>query len=110
MSFDPQPVALLREMAPALTRGIVAERYYHHAEWEALTPAAKRNLAFLLHAPQTRPHFLAYSVKDLPALAPLVARYVFGRPLLTWTVRSADDRAKAARYADQMIFEGFRAT
>jgi len=27
---------------------------------------------------------------------------------LTWTVRSADDRQKAARYADQMIFEGFR--
>jgi hypothetical protein len=33
---------------------------------------------------------------------------VFGLPLLAWTVRSADDRGKAARYADQMIFEGFR--
>jgi hypothetical protein len=33
---------------------------------------------------------------------------VFGLPLLAWTVRSADDREKAARYADQMIFEGFR--
>jgi hypothetical protein len=29
-------------------------------------------------------------------------------PLLTWTVRNPEQRAKAARYADQMIFEGFR--
>lgn len=109
MSFDPAPVAALREIAPALTRGIVAERHYDHPEWDALPAATKRNLAYLLHAPQTRPHFIAYSVKDLPAAPPLIARHVFGRPLLTWTVRSAEDRAKAVRYADQMIFEGFRA-
>jgi glycerophosphoryl diester phosphodiesterase len=30
-----------------------------------------------------------------------------GLPLLTWTVRTAADRATAARWADQMIFEGF---
>jgi glycerophosphoryl diester phosphodiesterase len=47
-------------------------------------------------------------VRDLPALLPAVARSIFRLPLLTWTVRSADDRRKAARYADQMIFEGFR--
>jgi glycerophosphoryl diester phosphodiesterase len=109
MSFDPAPVEALRELAPALTRGIVAERYYSHHEWDRLPPRTKRNLAFLLHAPQTRPHFIAYSVKDLPAAAPLIARHAFGLPLLTWTVRTTEDRATAARYADQMIFEGFRA-
>ena len=39
---------------------------------------------------------------------PLLARHVLGMPLLTWTVRTAEDRARAARFADQMIFEGFR--
>ena len=39
------------------------------------------------------PHFVAYAVRDLPAAAPLIARSVFGCPLLTWTVRSEDDRA-----------------
>ena len=73
-----------------------------------LSAADKRGLAYLRHAPSTRPHFLAYSVRDLPAAMPLVARRLFGRPLLTWTVRTADDRAAAQRYADQMIFEGFR--
>jgi hypothetical protein len=39
-------------------------------------------------------------------VAPLLARSVFGLPLLTWTVRSADDRKIASRWADQIIFEG----
>ncbi len=108
MSFDPALIEALRAKAPKLTRGIVAERHYAHPEWDAMPAAEKRRLAFLLHAGRTRPHFVAYSVKDLPALAPLVARFAFGLPLLTWTVRSAEDRARAAAYADQMIFEGFR--
>jgi len=29
-------------------------------------------------------------------------------PLLTWTVRSETERQRARRWADQMIFEGFR--
>jgi glycerophosphoryl diester phosphodiesterase len=107
MSFDPAVVQALREIAPALPRGIVAERYYRHAEWKGLSAGQKLQLGFLLHAPRTRPHFVAYSVKDLPSPAPLIAR-AFGLPLLTWTVRSADDRRTAARWADQTIFEGFR--
>jgi glycerophosphoryl diester phosphodiesterase len=106
MSFDPAPIAAVRGIAPRLTRGIVAERHYTHHEWDRLSAAEKFRLSFLLHAPQTRPQFLAYSVRDLPALAPIVARRVFGLPLLTWTVRSAADRERAARYADQIIFEG----
>jgi hypothetical protein len=39
---------------------------------------------------------------------PLFARNVLGMPLLTWTVRTEAERARAARWADQMIFEGFR--
>jgi len=37
-----------------------------------------------------------------------VTRKGLGLPLLTWTVRTADQRRTAERYADQMIFEGFR--
>jgi hypothetical protein len=65
-------------------------------------------LAYIRHALRSRPHFLAYSVKDLPAPAPLLARNLLRLPLLTWTVRTDDDRRRAARWADQMIFEGFR--
>lgn len=108
MSFDPALVEAVRDAAPSLIRGIVAERRYDHHEWSALPAAVKRRLAWLLHAPQTRPQFMAYAVRDLPAAAPLASRYLFGLPLLTWTVRSEQDRRTAARWADQMIFEGFR--
>jgi glycerophosphoryl diester phosphodiesterase len=108
MSFDPDQVAALIAVAPGLPRGIVAERHYSHPEWAALRAADRVRLAHLLHAPKTRPHFIAYAVNDLPAAAPLVARWLFGLPLLTWTVRTDAQRACAKRWADQMIFEGFR--
>jgi glycerophosphoryl diester phosphodiesterase len=107
MSFDPAPVEALRWIAPALTRGIIAERSYAHPEWSGLPLSTRRQMERFSHAFRTRPHFLAYGVRDLPAAAPLIARYAFGLPLLTWTVRSADDRRRA-RWANQIIFEGFR--
>lgn len=107
MSFDPAIVRELRATAPALPRGIVAERHYSHPEWKSLSSAQKLQLGFLLHAPRTRPHFVAYSVTDLPSPAPFLAR-TFGLPLLTWTIRTAEERRTAARWTDQIIFEGFR--
>jgi glycerophosphoryl diester phosphodiesterase len=108
MSFDPWLVRALRINAPHLTRGIVAERYYEEPEWAALTPRQKFGLGNLMHISQTRPHFIAYWVRDLPAFAPLFARNVLGMSLLTWTVRTGAERARARRWTDQMIFEGFR--
>src|SRR5215470_395953 len=108
MSFNPAQIAALREIAPLIPRGIVAERRYQHHEWDRLPAGAKRAMAYFTHALHTSPQFVAYSVRDLPAAIPTIARKLFGLPLLTWTVRSADDRHKAERYADQMIFEGFR--
>jgi glycerophosphoryl diester phosphodiesterase len=108
MSFDPGPIEMLRHIAPGLTRGIVAERHYAHHEWDRMPQAQKWRLAFLLHAAATRPQFVAYGIRDLPALAPLAARSLFGLPLLTWTVRSEAERARASRWADQVIFEGWR--
>ena len=108
MSFDPVLIEPMRHLRPALTRGIVAERSYSHSEWRTLPQSLKRSMTWLLHAPKSRPQFIAYSVKDLPAAPPLLARNLFGLPLLTWTVRSDADRKVAARWADQIIFEGWR--
>jgi glycerophosphoryl diester phosphodiesterase len=108
MSFDPWLVRALRLIAPAIPRGIVAERYYEEPEWAGATPAQKCGLGNLTHIAQTRPDFIAYWVRDLPAVAPLFARTVLRMPILTWTVRTEADRRRAGRWADQMIFEGFR--
>ncbi|WP_375415632.1 glycerophosphodiester phosphodiesterase family protein [uncultured Bradyrhizobium sp.] len=107
MSFDPDQVMALRELMPGRPRGIVAEREYTDADWPEATRAQRRGMLHLRHAVRTRPHFVAYWVDELPAAAPWIARNVFGCPLLTWTVRTPQQRAIAARHADQMIFEGF---
>jgi len=109
MSFDPVPIAHLRRVAPGLVRGIAAERHYRLPHWDFLDARRKRALAFLLHVATSRPAFIAWRVEDIAAFAPRAARFMFGLPLLTWTVRSEQDRMTAARYADQFIFEGFRA-
>jgi len=108
MSFDPDQVVALRQTMPDLPRGIVAQREYTEADWPEATPAQRRGMRHLKHALRTRPDFVAYGVNDLPAASPWIARHIFGLPLLTWTVRTAEQRTRASQYADQMIFEGFR--
>src|SRR6266567_2507826 len=108
MSFDPDQVLALRERMPELPRGVIAQRNYDDDYWKKLTPEQRQGMLHLRHAFRTRPHFVAFWVDQLPAPAPWIARNVFGLPLLTWTVRTPEQRERAARYADQMIFEGFR--
>jgi glycerophosphoryl diester phosphodiesterase len=108
MSFDPDQVIALRELMPELPRGIVAQRGYTATDWPEATAGQREGMRYLKHAWRTRPNFVAYWVNDLPAPAPWIARRIFGLPLLTWTVRTPEQRARAGRYADQMIFEGFR--
>jgi glycerophosphoryl diester phosphodiesterase len=107
MSFDPDQVLGLRETMPELPRGIIAQRNYDDDYWKKLTPDQRQSMLYLRHAFRTRPQFVAYWVNQLPAPAPWIARNLFGLPLLTWTVRTPEQRERAARYADQMIFEGF---
>jgi glycerophosphoryl diester phosphodiesterase len=103
MSFDPALVLGLRIEAPKLARGITAESWTHG--WGSGSGGGW--MTHLGTVAMMRPQFVAYSVADLPATAPWLARNLLGMPLLTWTVRTEADRACAARWADQMIFEGF---
>jgi glycerophosphoryl diester phosphodiesterase len=107
MSFDPDQVLALRETMPKLLRGIVAQRSYDDGYWAKLTSAQRASMLHLRHGFRTEPHFVAFWIDQLPAPAPWIARNIFGCPLLAWTVRTEDQRARVARFADQMIFEGF---
>jgi len=109
MSFDPHALASFRETAPGLPRGLVAERFDNDRDWPQLTPGQRVAMRHLFTAAIARPHFIAYDIKALPALAPLVARILFGLPLLAWTVRTEKERERALYYADAMIFEGIKA-
>ena len=109
MSFDPAQLALLRQKAPRLPRGIIGAKYRPHPYWDQMPMPQRYGMAFLLPAALTaRPHFVAYAVNNLPAIAPALARHALCLPVLTWVVRSEAERARAMRSADQIIFEGFR--
>jgi glycerophosphoryl diester phosphodiesterase len=108
MSFDPRQLARLRQKPPHLVCGIVAARYRPHPYWDLMPTWMRHGMGYLITALTARPQFVAYGVADLPAVAPLAARHIFGLPLLTWAVRSQAERQTAERWADQMIFEGFR--
>jgi glycerophosphoryl diester phosphodiesterase len=110
MSFDAAQLTLLRQKAPHLPRGIVAAKYRPHPYWDQMPLLERYSMGVLLPAVLTaRPHFVAYSVNDLPASAPAIARHALCVPVLSWVVRSEAEQARALRSADQIIFEGFRA-
>jgi glycerophosphoryl diester phosphodiesterase len=106
MSFDPECVAAFRRVAPSLPRGLIAERFEDKHYWPDLSAWQRFAMRHLLTAAMARPHFIAYDIKALPALAPGIARDLLRLPLLTWTVRSEADKATAQLFADGMIFEG----
>ena len=61
----------------------------------------------LLESRPAAPDFYAYQVRALPTPVTRFVREVLGMPLFTWTVRSPEERAIAARWADAPIFEGY---
>ena len=107
-SFDPEIVTALRELAPEIPRGIVAMNAYEYGDYERLSPERKHALANLLHFTESRPDFISWKVADLDSAAPYLCRNAVGLPLMSWTVRTPEERQKAAKLADQMVFEGFR--
>jgi len=102
-SFDPFTLAWFRRHRPAVARGQISCLFDTdgRAGWKKWI---LRNYALNW---LSRPHFLADDWRRLPATAPRLLRNFFRLPLLAWTIRSAEDRKTALRWADNVIFEGF---
>lgn len=96
MSFDADLAAQMMAAAPGLPVGLVAE---------GGLATTFRHLAVIIRHGF---HFVSYSLTDLPTLAPLIARWILGLPLICWTVRTPQDVAKARRWTGQMTFENIK--
>lgn len=107
MSFDPDIVAAVRRMSPQSIRGIVAERAFD-SYYDALPLKTQMELRTFSHINRTRPDFVSFYFGDLP-WAPVTALRAAGTPVITWTIRSADEAWTALRSSDQITFEGFLA-
>ena len=73
----PRQLALLRQKAPRLPRGIVAAKYRPHPYWDQMPAWLRHGMGILLPALTARPHFVAYAVDDLPASARRSSRGTF---------------------------------
>jgi glycerophosphoryl diester phosphodiesterase len=99
MSFDPTIVRWFRKHSPHTVRGLVITE-----EDRARNRGVRGWMARSYGIRAGDPHFLAYDIRSLPARTATNFRRA-GKPVLTWTVRGPEDRARAAEYADQTIFE-----
>ena len=106
-SFDPALVAEVRRAGFAGAIGIISERYVDQGEdYDGLSPGDRFALRHLLHWPWSRFDFLSVDkgALELPAVKAFRA---LGKPVTSWTIRSADEARAALRHADQIVFEGF---
>ncbi|NEU13355.1 glycerophosphodiester phosphodiesterase [Methylobacterium sp. BTF04] len=106
-SFDPGLVAALHDLAPGTPRGLVGETRQDDPSYALMTETQRRSLSNLLHLSESRPDFLSWRVDDLQSAPPYLCRLLGRMPVMTWTVRTPDQRALAQAQADQMVFEGF---
>lgn len=108
MSFDPNVMSAIKDLAPDVPRGIVSGSYAGAGWWNRrISKPRAATLRDLLESGPVAPDFYAYQVSALPRSVTRFTREVLGLPLFAWTVRSPKDRAIAAKWADAPIFEGF---
>jgi hypothetical protein len=72
-----------------------------------MTGELRHHLSNMLHFSESQPQFVSWKVANLPCAAPYLAKSIGNLPLMAWTVRTPEDRARAEKHADQMVFEGF---
>lgn len=104
-SFNPFMVRWFRHNAPQYIRGILSKRF---VKGEVAAPL-RFPLSSLLANVLCRPDFIAYQHTD--QRQPFFRLCRLFRPMtVAWTVRSGEEEAKAKRYFDAIIFEGYRPT
>ncbi len=108
MSFNPNSVRAIGHMAPGIPKGLVAGGLGGRRGVPIPGRLKRLALRHLLSSVIARPDFIAYDIRALPRLAPIIARKFFDRPLFTWTVRTKAQEALATKWADAMIFEKLR--
>ncbi len=100
MSFNPEVGRWFRRHAHRYIRGLVVTEAAEVTLWRRVKAWALRYFSLW----RAKPDFLAYDIRCLPS-AFASAQRARGLPVLTWTVRTADQEALALAHADEIIFE-----
>jgi glycerophosphoryl diester phosphodiesterase len=112
-SFDHDLAAYLRLRHPQMLPprgpcpiGLLAQASYDSPEWGFSTPEQKRDWTDFDHYDRARPDFLSFNVDDLPHKIPFLVKEFTKAPIMVWTVKTAEQREAAHKWADQIVFDG----
>jgi glycerophosphoryl diester phosphodiesterase len=112
-SFDHDLAAYLRLRRPHMRApggpcpiGLLAQASYDDPYWDFLTAEQKRDWTDFDHYDLARPDFLSFNVDDLPHKIPFLVKEFTDAPIMVWTVRNAQQREAAHKWADQIVFDG----
>lgn len=107
MSFNPHSVDAFGQALPTCPRGLTSCNY-DDPDHSAPDYRRAELVARLANFATSGGAFISHDRHDLAN--PLVANLRAQRlPILTWTVRSAEQEAEARKVADNITFEGYRA-
>lgn len=95
MSFDHHLVRRFRTDAPGVPAGLTAEG--------TRTSDMEAHFAMLAHDVD----FVSYNIHHLPNPFIRFFREVLHRPVITWTISNAEEKAASDLHAEQITFEGF---
>lgn len=106
MSFNPFSVTRLAKMAPHIPCGLVTGSF--PSDTWPLSVATCDRLREIPDFDNIAASFISHEAKDLarPRVAELRAS---GVPVISWTIKSADQEVKARQFADNVTFEGYLA-
>ena len=105
-SFSPFYIREYKKLRPDIPAGILAtagstKKDFDGSLFWRIKARAVKNMSF---NNSIKPDFISYHFKDYPNKA--TEKYT--GPKLGWTVRSPEEEKAARKYADNIIFEGYR--
>jgi glycerophosphoryl diester phosphodiesterase len=108
MSFNPAAVHHMARLAPHLPRGITTSAY-DPDDWSPMPAEMCAQFRRIPDYDATGSSFISHEAADLARdrVAELKEK---GAKILCWTIRSPEAEAAARRVADNVTFEGYRAT
>ncbi|WP_363323856.1 glycerophosphodiester phosphodiesterase family protein [uncultured Paracoccus sp.] len=108
MSFNPHMVAAFHREAPQIPCGLTTCAFAQD-DWPMLDEETRDNLAAITDYDASGACFISHDKGDLtnPRVDALKSE---GTPILCWTIRSAEQEATAREIADNITFEGYKAS
>ena len=106
MSFNPNSVAVMKDLAHDRPRGLVTSAFLR-SRWP-VAKAVRSRLRKISDYGRTGAVFITHQVSDLDR-ARVAQLKAAGASVICWTVRSVEEERAARKVADNVTFEGYLA-